>query len=49
MTHTDMHTCTHTHVWVHTQTHTHTHTESYIPWIHTCVTKRLGCGNIFTV
>jgi len=27
-----------------THTDTHTHTQSYIPWIHKCFTKSVGCG-----
>jgi hypothetical protein len=33
---------TYIHTYIHTHTHTHTHT--YIPWIHKCVTKTIGCG-----
>jgi hypothetical protein len=49
-THTLIHIHTHTHSYTHTHTHTnthsytHTHMYYYIPWIHKCVTKTVGCG-----
>jgi len=36
--HTDMRMCMHTH----TNTH-EIYTHTFIPWIHKCVTKRVGC------
>jgi hypothetical protein len=32
--------------YIQSDTHTHTHVRTYIPWIHSIVIKKVGCGKV---